>query len=109
MGLISAAFLVTAVFGETFSGSIIVFQVLIGNFLLTLLNSVFTYTLIAMNREKIYTASLLAGMIVFLTSIPVLTDLYGSAGSAAALVLFELTCFLIMYIRYCKFIFNFCR
>lgn len=99
MGLISAAFLITSIFGESFSGSIIVFQVLIGNFLLTLLNSVFTYTLIAMNQEKIYTTSLLAGMIVFLASIPVLTGLYGSAGSAAALVLFELTCFLIMYIK----------
>jgi len=99
LALISAEFLILSLFGPSFTESTIVFQVLLGNFLLTLLNSVFTYTLIAMNEEKIYTISLFAGMVVFFIAVTVLTASYGSAGAAASLVLFELTCFVIMYLR----------
>jgi O-antigen/teichoic acid export membrane protein len=99
LAVISADYLILVIFGGSFAESSVVFRVLLGNFFLTLLNSVFTYTLIAMNKEKIYTISLLAGTIVFIFTIPVLTAALGSSGPAVSLVMFEFICSVLMCYR----------
>ena len=88
--------IVTTVFGDKFSDALNTFKVLIGYFALTLINSIFSFTLIGMNKERVYSNALLSGMLVFFVSAIVLTQIVGIAGAAAGMVLFELTSFIVM-------------
>lgn len=53
------------VFGTEFTESTLIFQLLVPYFVLTLMNSVFTFTLIASENEVSYTRSLAAGALGF--------------------------------------------
>lgn len=81
------------VFGDEFIEAVPLFNILLFSFYLTLVNSVFTYTLIALNRDKIYTAALLSGMIFFIASIYLLPI---TISPALSLVIFELISLIIM-------------
>lgn len=96
ISIILAETVVATVFGTEFKEAVLVFMILLGSFYFTLLNSVFTYTLIAMNREKIYVLALVCGAIVFFAGIVLSTNLFGVAGTATSYVLFEFTSFLVM-------------
>lgn len=97
--VILSEFFIKIIFGGNFAGANPIFQVLTGLFVFSLINTVFTYTLIAMNREKIYIASLFIGMVVFLIAVVLLTPAEGSHGTALALVLFEFVSLIIMAIK----------
>ena len=55
----------TIIFGPQFHASGIIFQLLVIYFVITVQNSVFTFTMIALGKEKIYTQSLMIGGLVF--------------------------------------------
>lgn len=96
ISLILAEIIVETVFGIEFKEAVLIFMILLGSFYFTLLNSVLTYTLIAMNREKVYVVALICGTIVFFAGIISLTNLFGAAGASASYVLFEFTSFIMM-------------
>jgi O-antigen/teichoic acid export membrane protein len=97
--IISSSTLVHVLFGNEFIESGIVLNLMAGVFFFSLLSSVFTFTLIGMNKENIYTASLITGIAVFLISVYPLTKYYGAAGAAAAYALFQAVSFIYMYFR----------
>jgi O-antigen/teichoic acid export membrane protein len=91
VGLVSilcADFLIKIVFTSSFKEAVPIFQILVGYFILTLINSVFTFTLIGMNQEKIYIKSIIAGLIVFIISIIILGNYFGTVGAAASIVIY---------------------
>lgn len=91
VGLVSilcADILIKIVFTSSFKEAVPIFQILVGYFMLTLISSVFTFTLIGMNQEKIYTKSIIAGLIVFIISILILGNYFGTLGAAAAIVIY---------------------
>ncbi|HVO76181.1 MAG TPA: flippase [Ignavibacteriaceae bacterium] len=104
--VIVSGFMINFIFGSGFAGAVLPFRILTAFFAMTLVNSIFTYTLIGINREKIYTASIFLGMIIFLISTFLLTDFLGTPGPAAAMILFELSSMLFMYYKISK-IFSF--
>jgi len=96
IAIICGEILIVNIFGNIFSDAINVFRVLMGYFAFTLINSVFTYTLIAMNKENIYTWAMFWGMIIFILSTIVLTNYLSIIGPAIGLVLFEFTSLILM-------------
>ena len=96
LSMILAETAIKLLFGSAFTNAATVFIILLGAFYFTLLSSIFTYTLIAMNCEKQYVYSLFIGAVVFFVSIVLLTGYFGVNGIAASYVLFELVSFIIM-------------
>lgn len=94
--VISGKYIIQLIFGPSFMNAVPIFQVLVGYFVLNLINSVFTFTLIGMEQEKIYTRSLLSGMIVFFIVTFLLTNLLGTVGVACGLIAYQLTALIIM-------------
>ncbi len=94
--LVLAEIVVETIFGIEFKEAVLIFMILLGSFYFTLLNSIFTYTLIAMNREKVYVFALTCGAVVFFAGIILLTNFFGVAGTAVSYVLFESTSFIVM-------------
>lgn len=83
-------------FGKAFRASVPIFNILVIYFIMTLLSSTLSFTLIALKKEKLYTQSLITGAVGF-TGI-LLLPLPGGAQLAAplALVVFQLITFLVM-------------
>jgi O-antigen/teichoic acid export membrane protein len=79
------------IYGEEYISAVPIFQYLIGYFIITLINSVFTYTLIGMHKEKIYTTALIIGAIIFFMLSIALTNIFGTVGMAIGLVIFEIS------------------
>jgi O-antigen/teichoic acid export membrane protein len=79
------------VFGEEYISAVPIFQVLIGFFILTLVNSVFTYTLIGKHKERVYTTALSIGAILFFVFGISLTIYFGTIGMAIGVVIFEIS------------------
>jgi O-antigen/teichoic acid export membrane protein len=94
--ILCADFIIKLVFSASFKDAVLIFQIMNGYFILTLISSVLTYTLIGMNLEKIYTKSLIAGMIVFLVAILILGKSLSAVGAAAAIVIYILTSLIFM-------------
>jgi O-antigen/teichoic acid export membrane protein len=94
--ILSADFLIHFVFGLEFSDAKIVFQILAGYFSVTMINSVFSYTLIGIEREKTYTLSLFWGMLVFFAVIFATGTKFSATGAAAALFFYISTSLIIM-------------
>lgn len=88
--------LIEIIFGSSFVDAASAFKILTGVFIFTLINSVFTYTLVAMNKESIYTASLFWSMVIFLVVTFVFTGSHGLVAPAIALVIFEMSSLLLM-------------
>lgn len=95
--------IVVTIFGSEFKDAVFVFTILLWSFYLTLLNSVFTYTLIALNLENIYVKALSIAAIFFFAAIVLLTYFLGVAGAAISYVVFELTAFVCMAILLNKY------
>ncbi|MFO7890972.1 MAG: oligosaccharide flippase family protein [bacterium] len=94
--VISGKYIISLIFGPSFMNAVPIFRVLVGYFALNLINSVFTFTLIGMEKERIYTRSLLSGMIVFFIITLILTELLGTIGVAFGLIAYQLTALIIM-------------
>jgi O-antigen/teichoic acid export membrane protein len=65
LALIAGRDLLPVIFGPDFHGSGLIFRTLLGYFVLTVINSIFTFTLIGIEKERLYTKSLLIGAVVF--------------------------------------------
>jgi len=96
--IVSADFLINLLFGPAFKNAVLIFQTMIGYFIITLIASVFGYTLVAMKLEKLYTKSLIGGMVVFFITVFWTVQLWGAVGAAISIVLYIFTSFSIMAI-----------
>ena len=96
LAFIGGDIIVRLIFGNQYSESVIVFQIMIISFFFTLLSSVFSFTFIGIHKEKFYTKSLIIGVVIFLLSLILLTKYLGIKGSALSYSIFELTVFGIM-------------
>ena len=96
LAVLSGDFLIRWIFGASFGDAVFVFRVLVGYFVLKLLNSVLTFTLVGMEREKVYTKALVGGMIAFFGFLLALTRPLGLVGVACALIAGQLTVFVTM-------------
>ncbi|MBN2572462.1 MAG: oligosaccharide flippase family protein [Ignavibacteriales bacterium] len=90
VSIIFADTLVITIFGTEYNNSVFIFQLLIGYFILTLINSVFSFTLIGMKEEKSYSVAMFIGMIGFFISLFVLDNLYSITGIAISLIIYEI-------------------
>ncbi len=97
--VVGGKFIITLVFGKLFTDSIIIFQLLTGYFTFTLINSVFSFTIIGMNKENIYTIALSIGAAVFVISTIVLYKYLSVQGVALALPFFEITVLFYMALK----------
>ncbi len=96
VAVLSGNFLVLLIYGKAFSGAVPIFQIMSGLFVLKLINSVFTFTLIGIEKEKVYTKALIWGLGTFLLMIIILTKPMGSIGVVFALIGFEIVSLMIM-------------
>jgi O-antigen/teichoic acid export membrane protein len=94
--ILSADMLIKSIYSTNFVEAVPVFQLMVGYFIFTLISSVFAFTLIGMKLEKIYTRSLIAGMLVFFAGILVLGNVFGAAGAAGSIVFYILVSLIIM-------------
>jgi len=94
--VVSGHYIIHFIFGSSFMHAVPIFQVLVGYFVLNLINSVFTFTLIGMEKEKIYTRSLVNGMVVFFIVTFIVTEFMGTIGVACGLIAYQLTSLIIM-------------
>jgi O-antigen/teichoic acid export membrane protein len=94
--ILSADYAILTVFGEKFSAAAPVFQILVGYFVLTLIISVFSYTLVGMKRDRTLTRAMFIGMGTFFISIFILPRFFNIIGVAGALTIYELTALTVM-------------
>lgn len=87
--IIAAEPLINLVFGIQYSNSIIIFQVLIGYFMITMLNSVLGYTLVAIKQEKYFARTIYFGAIANIILVLLLTYHFSLLGTAIAIVAVE--------------------
>lgn len=88
--ILSAEFIITLLFGAQYSASVLIFRILTGYFVLTLIISVFGYTLIGMGHEKAFTRSILIGTTSFFIALFILAQFFGIIGVSSALIVYEL-------------------
>ena len=88
--------LFNVVFGSEFRDSGLIFQILLGYFVLTIINSIFTFTLIGIEKEKLYTKSLLIGTVAFFVIIFLPLPLSATLTVPIALGAFQLVSMLVM-------------
>ncbi|MEA3475744.1 MAG: flippase [Candidatus Cloacimonadota bacterium] len=96
LGILLGKYLVLLVFGKEYLSSVLIFQTIMSYFMLTLINSAFTFTLIALKQEKVYTFSLFIGSIVFFASAWFLLKIFGPAGMGIGLGIYQAVVLLIM-------------
>jgi O-antigen/teichoic acid export membrane protein len=94
--IIAGDLITVLVFGEKFADASLSLKILSGFFAFSTISSVFTYTLIGINREIEYTKALFWSMIIFLVIIYVLD---GVTQSAISLVVFQFAALLIMAVK----------
>lgn len=92
--------MINFIFGEEFGDSILIFQILVGFFVFTLTNSVFSYTLIAINREKAYIFALTVSLVTFISLVIILYSTYLTLGIAIALIVYEIVQITVMIIKF---------
>jgi len=102
--IISADFLIRTIFGEQFLAATTIFQILVVYFIFTMINSVLTFTLIGMEKENIYTKSLIGGMFVFGSILLLTGTSFGTTGAAIAIVFYIITSLIIMAVNLKKMI-----
>ncbi len=85
-----------AIFGSEFNQSALIFQILTLYFVCTAINSVFTFTLIGAEKEKVYLNSLLLGGAGFFGIMLLPGPLPSSHFAAMGLVLFQVISLLVM-------------
>ncbi|MBU1298387.1 MAG: oligosaccharide flippase family protein [Bacteroidetes bacterium] len=88
--------IIRLIFGNDYQDASLVFQILIGYFTATILNSIYGYGLVAIKQEKLYSKIIALSLIVYLFSTLIFTYLFGVIGTAAGVVVSEfvvLVCF----------------
>ncbi len=78
------------IFGARYAAAVPLLQILLGYFFLTVLNTVFVCTLVGSGHEEEYTVAVTIGSGVLVLAIVVGTVLFGTVGTAAAIVAGEL-------------------
>jgi len=101
VALIAGRDLLPIIFGPEFRDSGLIFQTLLGYFVLTIINSVFTSTLIGIEKEYLYTKSLLIGAMAFAVIILIPLPLSATLTAAIALATHQAVSMLMMmkYLR----------
>lgn len=95
-GIAAADILVYLVFGDGYAAASGVLRMLIGYFVLTLLNSVFVCILIGAGKEREYTGVMMRGVVVTGIAVVILSLWLGMIGAAAGVVIGELATVLMM-------------
>ncbi|MBF88676.1 MAG: hypothetical protein CMG75_03270 [Candidatus Marinimicrobia bacterium] len=96
MALISSKELLPLFFGKEFIESIIIFQLLVVYFIFSLVNSVFTFTLIGAKKEIVYLKSLFLGSVGFFAIMLLPGPFPLSHLASIGLVLFQLISLFVM-------------
>jgi O-antigen/teichoic acid export membrane protein len=94
--------IILLIYGSVYAGASLPLKLLSFYFALSIINSVFTYTLVALKKEKYYTISLLLGAAAFLISILFIEN--PLIASAAGLILFQAVSLIYMFYHLNKFI-----
>lgn len=87
------------IYGYNYEQSYQILRILIWFFLFTMLNSVYTSTLIAGRKNKEYVSTISYGVIINVFLILILTPYFGAMGVAISLVISELIIFLLLRYR----------
>jgi O-antigen/teichoic acid export membrane protein len=95
-GIIVGREAITVILGERYEQATPLFNVLIGYFVLTVLNSTFVCILIGSGRENGYTKMVTWGSVVFCVATVACTALFGALGAACAVVVGEFVTLLLM-------------
>lgn len=96
LGILFAPFIIVTMYGTVYTGAVHVFQILMGYFFLTLVNSIFVCSLIGAGKEKEYTSALHAGSALLVAAIVIGTMLAGARGAAWGVVVGECCTMLVM-------------
>lgn len=96
LSIIAGDTLFPLLFGQAFEQSSMIFQTLIVYFILTVLNSVFSFTLIGIEREKSYTRSLMIGAVGFFAFMSLPISLPSILLAPLALALFQALSMIVM-------------
>ena len=101
LALIAGKDLLPIFFGSEFRNASLIFQALLGYFALTVINSVFTFTLIGIEKEHLYTKALFISVIAFVVIILIPIPLSATLIAPIALAVHQGVSMLIMmkYIR----------
>ena len=93
--------IISVIFGFEYYDSIIIFKILLFYFIFTFINSVFTFTLIGIQKENLYTKSILIGAVFFIITFLLPTSFSSIVMVAIALVINEGTAMIMMifYLR----------
>ena len=94
--LIIADDLIPLLFGFKYYDSILIFKILLFYFIITFINSVFTFTLIGLQKEYIYTKSVIIGAFLFFLLLIIPISLPEDYKVAIALSINEITSMFIM-------------
>ncbi len=94
-------FIILKVFGGDYSESILIFKILLVYFSFTIIDSVFANTLIGMKKEKVYTLSLLFGVISVLIFTFALTPFWHEYAIIISFILLDIISlsYMIIYLR----------
>jgi len=82
LGVVLAPVAVVWIFGPAYSEAVLVLQILMGYVALTLVNSVFSCALIGGGFEREYGRAVIAGVVVVVAAVTVLTPFAGMMGAA---------------------------
>ena len=103
-GTVLADKIIPLVFGAQYIPSVGVFRILIWFFLSTTLHTVYTSGLIAVGQEKLYAFIMMMSAGLYLLSIVIFTFIFGTVGTAAAMVMSEVMTVIYMQYRLHRFI-----
>ncbi|RCK72850.1 MAG: hypothetical protein IGBAC_0342 [Ignavibacteriae bacterium] len=101
--LIFAEPLITLIFGVEYINSAFVFKLLIFYFIFTIMNSVFSFSLIAIGEERYYLRVIVISLISNAILLFSLINIYGVVGAALSIVLVEFFIMISMIIRFKRF------
>jgi O-antigen/teichoic acid export membrane protein len=96
--------IIMGVFGVQFGGAAAVFQILVWYFFFTMLHTVFTSGLLAINKEKSYSGIMVVSVLLYCTLAATLTLIMGYCGTAIAVVLAEAITLMLMWYQFHKYV-----
>ena len=99
---ISSEAVITLIFGNAYIESNTVMSIISWFFILTIINSIFVYGLIALDKKELYLKAAAIGFVINCILISVLSLLYGKNGAAIAIVLGELVFVILCYREFKK-------
>ncbi len=98
-GGILASELLVFIFGETYKASTVVLQVFLWYFLITMLHTIMTAVIIALHREKAYSAIMTATAVLYVCCVTIGAIVAGAVGTAAGVVIAETVSLVLMWIE----------